>query len=124
MNEFISHLRSGDFRVSICICCRRKTWPPSKRCQYCLSKTKLKRMNLTGKLVEFSISRIKSCPSVFGIIQMNGIAVLGSISDKNPYHGMPVRMTDCGVTCTGLAYYNFERVAVVHKTKEAVKSKA
>jgi uncharacterized OB-fold protein len=124
MNEFIRHLRSGDFRVSTCICCRRKTWPPSKRCQHCLSKTKLERMTLTGKLLEFSTSRIKSCPTVFGIIQMNGIAVLGSISDKNPYHGMPVRMTDCGVTCTGLTYYNFERMDVVHKNRVAVKPKA
>ena len=124
MNEFIRHLRKGDFRVSICIRCRRKTWPPSKCCHYCLSKTKLKRMNLTGKLLEFSTSRLKSRSSAFGIIQMDGVAVLGSISEKNPYYGMLVRMTDCGVTCTGLPYYNFEAVAVVHKNKGALKSKA
>ena len=75
-------------------------------------------------MLEFSTSRIKSCPSVFGIIQMDGIAVLGSISDKNPYHGMPVRMTDCGVTSAGLTYYNFERVVVMHKNNKGLKSKA
>ena len=124
MNEFIRHLRKGDFRVSICIRCRRKTWPPSKSCHYCLSKTKLKRMNLTGKLLEFSTSRLKSRSSAFGVIQMDGVAVLGSISEKNPYYGMLVRMTDCGVTCTGLTYYNFDRMDVVHKNRPAVKPKA
>ena len=81
-------------------------------------------MNLTGKLLEFSTSRLNSRSSAFGIIQMDGVAVLGSISDKNPYYGMRVRMTDCGVTYTGLTYYNFERVAVVHKNKGALKLKA
>ena len=51
-------------------------------------------MNLTGKLLEFSTSRLKSRSSAFGIIQMDGVAVLGSISEKNPYYGMLVRMTD------------------------------
>ncbi|HYZ49653.1 MAG TPA: hypothetical protein VE593_02105 [Nitrososphaeraceae archaeon] len=124
MNEFIRRLRVGDFRVSTCIRCRKKTWPPSKRCQHCLSSTRLQRITLTGRLVEFTTSRIKSCPSVFGIIQMDGIAVLGSICDENPYHGMPVRMTDCGVTCSGSVYYNFERIDILPKNKAAVKPKA
>ena len=124
MKEFIRYLRKGDFRITTCISCRRKTWPPSKRCQYCLSKTKLKRINLRGKVLEFSTSELKNCPSKFGIIQMNGVTLLGSISDKNPYYGMPVRMTDCGVTSAGLTYYNFERVVVMHKNNKGLKSKA
>jgi hypothetical protein len=42
---------------------------------------------------------------------MGGIRIIGFISGESLYKGMQVRMTSCGITQDGSAYYDFEPVS-------------
>jgi uncharacterized protein len=108
MKAFLEYIMKGKFRVTVCVFCKKKIWPPSKFCCYCLSKTRLTRVTLTGKVLEFSISRTKNISTPFGMIQMNGFRLLGSILEDHPYCGMSVTMIKCGIGSTGSIFYEFK----------------
>jgi hypothetical protein len=68
-----------------------------------LRKTKGK-----GILIEWTTSHLENVPNKFGIVDMSGIKVLGSISGEPIIRGMHVKMTKCGISDNGIPYYHFE----------------
>jgi uncharacterized protein len=97
----------GKFIAPFCNSCNKKIWPPSYFCSSCLEKTELKKFQTTGTLIEFTTSYFKN-RGTFGVIDLDGIRVIGSILGEMLYEGMRVTMTDCGVTHDGSVYYQFE----------------
>ena len=47
---------------------------------------------------------------VFGIVDICGIRVVGSIAGDPLRHGMKVKMTKCGITTNGSVFYQFQPV--------------
>jgi uncharacterized OB-fold protein len=107
MQEFIEHLKKGEFKMPICTSCGSKAWPPSYRCPHCLSKTSLKTIETTGTLIEFTSSHVKGKEGVFGVVEMSGIKLVGSFGDQQLKEGMKVKMTECGVRADGTVFYSF-----------------
>lgn len=107
MEEFIDHLKKGEFRMPVCTSCGSKAWPPSRRCQQCLRKTSLKLVRTTGTLIEFSSSHIKGREGTFGLVEMSGIRLVASFGDQQLKEGMKVKMSGCGIKPDGTAFYFF-----------------
>lgn len=107
MQEFLEHLKRGEFLMPMCTFCGSKAWPPSHRCPRCLRKTSLKKIETTGTLIEFTNSHVKGKEGVFGLVEMSGIKIVGSFGDSQLKEGMKVRMTECGVRPDGTAFYFF-----------------
>jgi uncharacterized OB-fold protein len=103
-------MRKGEFRISICKACDQKIWPPSENCPICFSETILKKNHKAGKLIEFTRSYMKHSEGVFGIVDICGIRVVGSIAGDPLWHGMKVKMTKCGITTNGSVFYQFQPV--------------
>jgi uncharacterized OB-fold protein len=109
LEEFIKNLKRGKFMIPYCMSCGSATWPPSDHCYLCASKTKLRRIeHLTGKLVEFTTSYHMGNRTVFGIIDIEGIKLIGSINSILPYVGMNVNITACGILSDGTPFYEFK----------------
>lgn len=107
MQEFIDHLKNGEFRIPICTSCGSKAWPPFRRCQRCLCRTSLKKVKTTGTLIEFSSSHVKGSEGAFGLVEMAGIRLVASFGDHHLKEGMKVRMSRCGIKPDGTAFYLF-----------------
>ena len=101
-------MRRGEFRISICEACDKKIWPPSENCSFCFSKTILKENHEEGKLIEFTRSYMKYSEGVFGVVDICGIRVVGSLSGDPLWHGMKVKMTKCGISTNGTVFYQFQ----------------
>jgi uncharacterized OB-fold protein len=101
------HLKKGEFRVPVCTLCGRMAWPPSGRCPHCLSKTSLKKMQTTGTMLEFSHSHVNGKEGGFGLIEMSGIRLVGSLGDHPMVEGMKVTMIKCGLGPDGTPFYSF-----------------
>jgi uncharacterized OB-fold protein len=109
MEKFINYLKDNKFAVPYCNRCNAPTWPPVDCCYICMSKVKLKRIkSLEGHLIEYTVSYRLSKPEIFGIIEINGINLIGSVhSTVSPHVGMFLRMKKCGVSDDGTPYYEF-----------------
>jgi uncharacterized OB-fold protein len=83
-------------------------WPPSPYCPDCYSKTRFKKFIRTGKLLEFTVSCIGNNRAVYGVVDLSGIRLFGSIKGQPIYNGIRVRMTNCGVLTEDAVFYNFE----------------
>lgn len=107
LHEFFEHLKKGKFSVPVCTSCGSKVWPPSRKCPNCLSKTSLKKIKLTGTLLEFSSSHVKGKEGIFGLVEMSGIRMIGSFRNHSVKEGMKVKMIKCGLLPDGSAFYFF-----------------
>jgi uncharacterized OB-fold protein len=107
LEEFIDHLKKGEFRVPVCASCGTKAWPPSRRCQRCLRRTSLRKVKTTGTLIEFSNSYVKGNEGAFGLVEIAGIRLVASFGDQQLKEGMKVRMSRCGIKPDGAAFYYF-----------------
>jgi uncharacterized OB-fold protein len=107
-SEFLKSLQKGVFVVPVCTSCGKKAWPPSARCPSCLSGTKFVKVRTAGKLVEFAASHIKGREGTFGIVELDGFRIVGSVGGTKLKEGMKVKMTKCGVGPDGSPYYHFE----------------
>lgn len=114
IEDYLASLRAGEFKVPVCTSCRATVWPPSSRCSKCYSLTALKKTELTGTLIEFSNSHVKTREGTFGVIDIKGIRLIGSLKVVRPYAGMKVRMAACGVRSDGSPYYEFEPAGTRH----------
>lgn len=65
-------------------------------------------METVGTVLEFTTSHVNSSRGTFGIVDLAGIRIVGSICGELVYEGIEVRMTSCGITQDGSAYYDFE----------------
>lgn len=108
MLEFLDYMRKGEFRISVCSSCSKKVWPPSKYCSVCLSKTALIKIEGVGELIEFTQSYMRYSEGIFGIIDISGIRVVGSIDARSLWPGMKVKMIKCGVSTDGTVFYQFQ----------------
>jgi len=79
MQEFLDYIKKGDFRIYVCALCKKKIWPPFKYCPKCLSKAHLLKIDGNGVLLEFTFSHLKNIGGVFGIVEIGGIRMVGSI---------------------------------------------
>jgi uncharacterized OB-fold protein len=114
MKEFLERLRAGQFELPVCVSCRKKMWPPSHICSTCLSDTIFKKIRRTGRLVVASRSYVKDREGVFGVIDIDGIRIVGSLnSDRLPI-GTIMEMTACGVRKDGTPFYDFEPKGTGH----------
>jgi uncharacterized OB-fold protein len=111
MEKFINYLKENKFVVPYCYRCNAPAWPPVDCCYRCMSKVKLKRTKiLEGHLIEYTVSYRLSKPKVFGVIEIDGIKLIGSVnSSVAPYPGMFLRMKSCGVSNDGTPYYDFDQ---------------
>jgi uncharacterized OB-fold protein len=107
MRRFYDFIRRGEFRVAVCKGCRRKIWPPSDFCCYCFSATRLTKIRTTGRLIEFTTSHIYGKEDLYGVVDMKGIKLIGSLSTKVTT-GMKVRMVECGIRENGCLFYRFD----------------
>lgn len=106
-SEFFGRLKSGEFAVPVCMSCGKKAWPPSLHCPSCFATTKLEHVRAEGTLVEFAGSSIKGHEGTFGIVEMDGFRLVGSLDGTKFCSGMRVKMTECGITPDGSPFYRF-----------------
>jgi uncharacterized OB-fold protein len=97
----------GDFRVPFCRTCRASVWPPFEHCPTCLSKTILKRISRRGILLEYSTSFISGRAQDYGIVDLEGVHLLGSVRGNNIFPGSKVVMYDCGIDENNIPFYKF-----------------
>jgi uncharacterized OB-fold protein len=109
LKEFIECLKKGEFKIPVCPSCKSKTWPPSHYCPHCLNKTSLQKVRTIGTLIEFTKSHIKDKEGIFGIVEMSGIKIVGSLDIQDLKEGMKVKMSRCGVSQEGTVFYNFTK---------------
>lgn len=107
MRKFHDFIRRGEFRVAVCKRCRKKMWPPTEFCCYCFSRTNLEEIETTGRLIESTTSRIYGKEDLYGVVDMEGIKLIGSLS-ANVTTGMKVRMVKCGIRENGSLFYHFD----------------
>jgi uncharacterized OB-fold protein len=118
MKKFHDFLRKGEFRVAVCTRCSKKIWPPAEFCCFCFSKTSFKKIEGIGTLIEFTTSHIHGKEELFGIVDIEGIKLIGSLS-SNLSIGMKVRMVECGIRENGSPFYHFERLKRLNSYTEA-----
>ena len=118
MKKFHDFLRKGEFKVAVCTRCSKKVWPPTEFCCYCFSKTSFKKIEAIGTLIELSTSHIHGKDELFGVVDIEGIKLIGSLS-SNLSSGMKVRMVRCGIRENGFAFYHFERLKRLNSYTEA-----
>jgi len=94
--------------VAVCTSCRKKAWPPYSRCPLCLSRTRFAKVATAGTLIEFAASHVKGREGTFGIVEMDGFRLVGSIGGANLKEGMNVKMSKCGIAPDGTPYYHFQ----------------
>ena len=107
MKEFFDCLKNGEFKIPVCTSCESKAWPPSLYCPNCLSKTSLQNVITNGTLLVFAHSFVKGKEGTFGLIEMSGIRIVGSIDIRDLKEGMKVKMFRCGIREDGTLFYNF-----------------
>jgi uncharacterized OB-fold protein len=110
LRRFYYFLRRHEFRVTVCKKCRQKIWPPSQNCFVCFSPTKLEKVVTTGFIKEITTSYTKGTAKLYGIVDMQGIKLVGSLS-PDAYVGLKVQMTDCGIRENGSLFFNFDPYA-------------
>ncbi len=104
---FHEFAKSGEFRVTVCVQCHKTIWPNSSFCSDCFSKTTFKKLDLPGTIKEVSLSFVGGRKEVYGLVQIGGISVIGSLF-ANAIPGGKVRMVDCGTREDGCFYCRFE----------------
>ncbi|MEO9364338.1 MAG: zinc ribbon domain-containing protein [Nitrososphaera sp.] len=105
--SFVERLKKGEFLVPVCTTCGKRAWPPSPSCPECFGKTALKKVGKIGMLVEFATSYVRGHEGVFGIIEMDGFRLVGSLDNGNLRKGLKVEMDRCGVDAEGTPFYHF-----------------
>jgi uncharacterized OB-fold protein len=109
LQEFLESLKEGEFKVPVCTSCNSKAWPAARYCPNCLHETSLQKIETTGTLLEFTSSHLKGSEGFFGVVEMSGIKIVGSIDSLQLREGMKVKMFQCGITPDGTAFYHFTK---------------
>jgi uncharacterized OB-fold protein len=114
MKEFLNSLKEGKFRIPVCASCSLKVWPPSNQCPRCFSETLLQEMDSVGTLVEFASSQVISREGFFGVIDIQGIRIMGALKTRNLSEGTKMKMSGCGLREDGSPFYDFEPAETRH----------
>jgi len=110
LEAFYASIRRGEFKIPVCTSCKKKLWPPSQYCPSCLSSAQVKSIVKNGTLLEFTKSHIGNSHVIFGVVEICGVRLVGSLSPASQEFriGMKVRMVRCGIDIDGNIFYNFE----------------
>ncbi len=85
-DTLIKKMKEGSFYCTFCSYCTKYTWPPSNYCKRCFKKTKFKKINNHGILLEMSYSHMPNQQCLFGIGDFSGIRIIGAVDkDINVY---------------------------------------
>lgn len=68
----------------------------------------MRNVKTTGTLVEYANSYVRNHEGTFGVIQMDGFRLIGSLDDARRLHkGMKVKLEKCGINEEGMPFYHF-----------------
>jgi uncharacterized OB-fold protein len=63
-----------------------------------------------GHLIEYTTAYNMPRPLKFGIVNIGGINIIGSLDSTNsPSVGMKVKMINCGISPDGTPFYEFDK---------------
>jgi hypothetical protein len=63
-----------------------------------------------GRLIEYTTAYNMSRPVKFGIVNIGGINIIGSLdSTVSPRVGIKVKMINCGILPDGTPFYEFDK---------------
>ena len=103
-------LKEGRFVVSYCTTCKKRMWPPYEHCSACYRRASAVNVGRVGKVVEFSRSWLEESEIVVALIDIEGILLLGSISESRDLEvGSKVVLTNCGIYPDGKIYFRFRQ---------------
>jgi uncharacterized OB-fold protein len=108
MRRFMNQLKNGLLVISYCSSCRKKVWPPYENCPVCYRRTSALSAGKLGRIVEFSRSWLEEGEVFVALIDMDGILLLGSISDgRRIAVGAEVELVTTGVSPEGKIHFHF-----------------
>lgn len=110
MKDFFYYLQRGQLRIPTCCNCHQKVWPPNQFCSQCFSRQiDMVRADSKGRIIEFSKSHNKNNPSelTYGLIEISGVRLIGSIVGKGIEANSSVLLRRCGLTESKNAFYEF-----------------
>ncbi|MGH9910808.1 MAG: Zn-ribbon domain-containing OB-fold protein [Nitrososphaeraceae archaeon] len=114
MRRFMNQLKNGTFVISYCTACRKKIWPPYEYCPACYRRASTVRAGKIGKIVEFSRSWLEEQEVIVALIDMDGILLLGSISEGQGITiGAAVELISNGASSDGKIYFHFRTLGSV-----------
>jgi uncharacterized OB-fold protein len=73
---------NGHFSATYCPKCRRYLWPLNFFCNICLNKTRYRKINNKGILLEKSYSHFETKKGSFGIGEFGEIRIIGTIDEN------------------------------------------
>ncbi|HEV8386651.1 MAG TPA: hypothetical protein VGQ03_03420 [Nitrososphaera sp.] len=68
----------------------------------------MERIDPIGTLIEFATSNVRNREGVFGLIDIDGIKIVGGLRTEKPSAGMKMKMSGCGLREDGSPFYDFE----------------
>ena len=77
-----SIIGNGYFSTTYCRKCKRHLWPLTFFCNTCYSRTRYKRINNKGILIEKSYSHFATRKGSFGIGEFGEIRIIGTIDES------------------------------------------
>jgi uncharacterized OB-fold protein len=80
--QIFEKIKDGKFQSTFCSKCNQYNWPPCNNCKNCFKKTRLKKIDNKGILLEKSYSHLSDQHDYFGIGDFSGIRIIGTV-DKN-----------------------------------------
>ena len=110
MKDFFYYLKRGQLRIPTCCNCHQKVWPPNQFCSQCFSRRiDMVKADSKGRIIEFSKSHNKNNPSelTYGLIEISGVRLIGSIVGKGIEANSSVLLRRCGLTESKNAFYEF-----------------
>lgn len=114
MRRFMKQLKNGKFVIPYCTGCRMKIWPPYEYCPACYRRTSIVTAGKIGKIVEFSRSWLEEQQVIVALIDIDGILLLGSISEGQGITiGAEVELLSTGTSTDGKIYFHFRILGLV-----------
>jgi uncharacterized OB-fold protein len=110
MKDFFYYLQRGQLRIPTCCNCHQKVWPPNQFCSQCFSRRiDMVKADCKGRIIEFSKSHNKNNKSelTYGLIEISGVRLIGSIVGKGIKANNSVLLRRCGLTESKNAFYEF-----------------
>jgi len=77
--EIFKKINEGIFQSTFCSKCNKYSWPPNNHCKNCFKKTRLKKIDNKGILLEKSYSHLLGQQNYFGIGDFSGIRIIGTV---------------------------------------------
>jgi len=80
-DKVFANIKDNKISMTFCSNCKKYIWPPSYFCKNCFNKTKIKRLNNKGRLIEITFSNYLNQKIYFGIGDFSGIKIIGATNN-------------------------------------------